>query len=243
MPETNPTPGQKEGRKRVYTAVAVTESETGFGVTLDVRDLHTPGRSLFSTVFKPLAEAVAAEWDAQAEVIDPASMPLTKLLNTAIDRIAPHRTEIVSEMLQYVETDLLCYRAESPESLIERQEVVWQPVLDWVTKTHGIALETGSGLMPLSQSGDTVPRMEKVLSAQEDLPLTALQASAALTGSLALALALVGQKLSGRETFAAAQLDETWQMEQWGEDTDALERRSKLEADLLSVEQFMGLQR
>ena len=243
LPEINATPAKQMGRHRVYKTVEVTETENGFGVALDGRALHTPGQSVLLTTVNALADAVAAEWDAQQEANDPASMPLTKLLNTTVDRIAPRRTEIVSELLQFVATDTLCYRAESPESLVERQSMIWQPVLDWFAATYGIVLSTGPGLMPVGQSTESVTHMDQVLSSRDDLALTAIQASAALTGSLVLALALVDQRLSGAEVFAIAQLDETWQMEQWGEDSEAIDRRSSLESDLLSVERFIALQR
>ena len=234
---------KKELRKRVYSEVSVTETDNGFGIALDGRPLNTPGRFPLTTASKSLAEAVALEWNSQEENIDPASMPLSKLLNTSLDRVAPNRGAITAELLRYVDTDLLCYRVDSPESLAERQGVVWQPILDWLTATHGVTLQTGSGLMPLKQPEDAADKMELAISVCDDVTLTAVQAAAALTGSLALSLALAGRKLSGQETFAASQLDETWQMEKWGEDFEAAARRAQLELDLRAIEQFITLTR
>ena len=230
-----------EKRKRLYQTVTVVDAAGAYGVALDGRLLHTPGRTVLATSCKQLADAVAEEWDSQKEAINPASMPLSRLLNTAIDRVTPRRDEIISELLRYVDTDLLCYRAETPDSLIERQEKIWQPVLNWLAAVHNVTLIVRSGLMPVSQPDDSAARVHDVLTNHDDLTLTAIQATAVLTGSLALALALAGKHLTHREVFAAAQLDETWQMERWGEDTEALDRRQAMESDLRSIERFLSL--
>ena len=240
MPATD-GPASETKRKRVYTEVSVTDAGGVYGITLDDRPLHTPSRAILATSHEALAVAVAEEWDSQAETIDPATMPLTKLLNTAIDRVAPRRDEIIAELLRYADTDLLCYRAEAPDSLVERQEKVWQPVLDWLAAIHSITLQTGQGMMPLSQSEDDVSRLGDVLSARDDFRLTAIQATAVVTGSVVLALALADAQLSGEEIFAAAQLDETWQMERWGEDEEAVASRKNMQADLESIERFLAM--
>ncbi len=243
--ENNPVqikaPKQELRRKRFYKTVAVTDNGGNFSVTLDGRALHTPGRAKLETVSKPLADAVAAEWEAQAEFIDPATMPLTKLLNTSVDRIAPNQVGIIHELLSFFDTDLLCYRATGPAALVERQAVVWQPVLEWLVITHDVKLSVGSGLMPLSQPPEVRPKMDQVLSGLGPIALTGVQATASMTGSLSLALALVVGNLSGAEAVAAAFLDETWQMENWGADQEALARRARLEAEILAVERFLLL--
>ncbi len=242
LPANNASTSETK-RKRVYKSVSVTDAAGAFSIALDDKSLHTPGRAILATACEALAVAIAAEWDAQKETIDPATMPLTKLLNTAIDRVAPFRNDVVSELLRYVDTDMLCYRAEAPDSLVERQEKVWQPVLDWLAEAHIVALQVGQGMMPLSQSKNDISRTGEVLMARDDLNLTAVQAAAALTGSLALALALAEAHLTGEEVFAAAQLDETWQMERWGEDGEAMERRKNLQSDLRAAERFLALSR
>ncbi len=242
MPATD-APASEEKRKRVYTEVSVIASDGMFGVALDGRPLHTPGRALLATSKEPVAAAVAQEWDVQNDFIDPSTMPLTKLLNTAIDRVAPRRSDILSQLVRFAETDLLCYRAESPESLVERQEKVWQPVLDWLAAVHSVSMTVGQGLMPLHQPDEVTKNLGYVLSQRDDLNLTAVQATAALTGSIALALALADQHFSHVEVFAVAQLDETWQMENWGEDAEAMQRRDALEKDLHAIERFVSLSR
>lgn len=245
MQETKPLkvqePKEEKRRKRVYTAVAVIERDGVYGVSLDGRPLHTPGRSKLESESKALLEAIATEWDAQQDFIDPATMPQTKLLNTALDRIAPDTAKVVEGLMSYVDADLLCYRAHTPESLIERQAAVWQPILNYLSAKHGIELKVCAGLMPETQQGATVSAIAAVLSAFDVMELTAHQAVASLTGSLALGLALVDEHLSGSEVAAAAYLDETWQMEQWGEDKEALVRKRQLEGEILSVERFLSL--
>ncbi len=247
MPETDPqpvkvaAPKEETRRKRVYKSVAVTEGEAGFAVTLDGRALHTPGRAKLETPARALAEAIAGEWDAQAEYIDPHTMPLTKLLNTELDRIAPDPGAIAAELIKYAYGDLLCYRAQSPATLAERQAAVWQPVLDWLEAKHGVHLDVGQGLMPIAQSEDVPGKMQTLLLSLDAHRLTAVQATASLTSSLALSLALAHRHLSGAEVAAAAVLDETWQMEQWGEDAEATARIDGLKGDILAVETFLSL--
>lgn len=234
-------PTQETRRKRVYKTVAVVHEGNLFGIALDDRPLHTPGRTKLETPSKALAEAISVEWDSQRDFITPGTMPLTKLLNTALDRIAPNVDGVVSDLLDYLDTDLLCYRADGPSDLVERQSAVWQPVLDWLTQTHGIDLSVGTGLMPLSHANETHGRAERALFALTTTELTGMQATAGLTASLSLGLALVGGHLTGAETAAAATLDETWQMEKWGEDQEAVDRIAGLASEILAVETFMKL--
>jgi chaperone required for assembly of F1-ATPase len=234
-------PTQETRRKRVYKSVAVVHEGNLFGVALDDRPLHTPGRTKLETPSKALAEAISVEWDSQTEHITPGLMPLTKLLNTSLDRIAPNADTVVADLLSYLDTDLLCYRVDDPPDLVERQSAIWQPVLDWLAHTHDVVLTVGTGLMPLSHPDESHRRAEQALAALNTTELTCMQATAGLTASLSLGLALVGGKLSSAETAAAANLDETWQMEKWGEDQEALDRIAGLASDILAVETFMKL--
>lgn len=234
-------PKEEKRRKRVYKEVSVTESDGTYGIALDGRALHTPSRAKLETPSRALIDVVAAEWDDQKEFIDPSTMPQTKLLNTALDRIAPNQAKIIEGLMSYVHSDLLCYRADKPSSLISRQEKIWQPILDHLSAKHGIDLSPCSGLMPSQQSPSAVSAMQAALERCDVSELTTLQAVASLTGSLALGLSLSQGYLTGAEVAAAAYLDETWQMEQWGEDKEALDRKAQLEAEILSVEQFFAL--
>lgn len=232
-------PKEEKRRKRVYKTVTVTGGPDTYGVALDGRPLHTPSRTRLETTSKALVDAVAQEWDAQKEFIDPATMPLTKLLNTALDRIAPNMAGVIEGLMSYVNSDLLCYRAERPAPLVERQAKVWQPILDRLAATRGITLTTCSGLMPHTQSNDTVSAMTAAFESCDVTKLTVVQSAASLTGSLALGFALADGLLSAAEVTAAAYLDEAWQMEQWGSDKEALARKDRLEAEMLAVEVFM----
>lgn len=236
-------PKEEKRRKRVYKTVTVVDGEGAYGVALDGRSLHTPSRAKLESTSRALAEAVAEEWDAQTEFIDPACMPLTRLLNTSVDRIAPNVSGVIDDLMFYVDSDLLCYRAETPSSLIERQEKVWQPILDCLSAKRGIALSNCAGLMPHKQSDEAVSAMRRALESEGVMALTAFQGIASLTGSMALGLALIDSDLTGVEVTAAAYLDETWQMEQWGEDKEALARKAKLEIEISAVEKFLGLSR
>ena len=234
-------PKEEKRRKRVYKTVAVTPGEAGFTVTLDGRVLHTPGRARLETPAQALADAVAGEWDAQGEYIDPLTMPLTKLLNTSLDRVAPNPSAIITELIKYTDGDMLCYRAQSPAALVERQTTVWQPVLDWLEAKHGLYLEAGEGLMPIAQAAGVPEKMQALLLDLDVPHLTAVQATASLTSSLALSLALAHRHLNGAEVAAAAVLDESWQLEQWGQDKEALARIASLNADIQSIETFLNL--
>jgi chaperone required for assembly of F1-ATPase len=188
-----------------------------------------------------LAEAVAAEWRAQETEIDPATMPLTRLSATALDRVARERDAIVDALLAYLDTDLLCYRAASPAALKARQQAQWQPILDWLALAHEMTLTVTTGIVPLTQSDDARRAAARALARLSVDQLTALQAAVGATGSLALGLALVHGRTSAAETIAAAHLDELFQNEQWGEDREALERRRGIAADIAAAATFVNL--
>jgi len=227
--------------KRVYKAVGIDKKDGRFRVLLDGKPVLTPMRVHVSMPSRALAEAVAAEWDAQDPSIDPETMPLTRLISTALDRVAADREGHINELMKYVDADLLCYRAGYPTVLKARQETVWQPILDWLATTHGVSLTVSEGIMPARQPEAAAVALRSALDALDNDRLTALQACAAITSSLALALALTHGCVSATETFVAAVLDETYQTEQWGEDELALDRRRRIEADLLAIGDYLRL--
>lgn len=240
----NPRPGREPPRpkiRRVYKTVTVGEGDSGLRVLLDGKPVMTPLRKPLTTPRRALVEALAAEWDAQNPHIEPEHMPLTRLTATALDRIAPDRAAFINELMNYADADLLCYRVTSPADLKARQDAIWQPVLDWLAGHLKIVMTTAPGLMPHSQPPETVAALRHALEALDVDRLTALQAAAALANSLALSLAFAHGHLSGAEVFAAASLDETYQMEQWGEDELALDRRRGIEADLLAIGEYLRL--
>lgn len=227
--------------RRVYKTVSVDEKAGLFRVLLDGKPVMTPMRAQLGTPHRALADAIAAEWDAQNPDIDPEAMPLTRLVSTALDRVTPHREGLINELMKYADGDLLCYRASHPADLQARQTVVWQPMLDWMAAAQGVRLSTVQGIMPHGQTPETHADLRRAIAGLDDDHLTAFQATAAITNSLALALALTAGRISGEEAFAAASLDESYQMECWGEDNLALVRSRHIAADLLAIGEYLRL--
>jgi chaperone required for assembly of F1-ATPase len=227
--------------RRVYKAVGVGEGEGTYAVLLDGKSALTPLRAPLASTSRPLAQAVAVEWDAQDPHVDPETMPLTRLLATQIDRIAPQREAVIANLLTYVEADTLCFRAQHPADLRARQQRVWGPVVDWLQRDYDIALTSTEGLTPPVQAPETSLRMRRSLEHLNDAHLTAFQAAASLASSLALGLALVHRRLTAADVFAAAFLDELYQVEKWGEDDLARDRRQRMARDLAAIERYLEL--
>jgi chaperone required for assembly of F1-ATPase len=229
--------------RRVYTRVETRPLENGWGVALDGKPVRTPARRELAVPNAALAAAIAAEWDAQRDEIRPATMPLLRLAATAIDRTAAQRDLVAAETAGYAGTDLLCYRAESPPALAARQDAVWQPLLDWAALRYGAALTVTTGIVPTRQSPAALGAFAAAVAAQDDFRLTALHTLTAALGSLVIALALLEGRLDAAAAFAASQLDETFQIETWGEDAEAAARRHALAADIAAAARFIELLR
>lgn len=227
--------------KRFYTRAEVAVSDTGFSVTLDGRTVRTPAGHPLVLPHQGLAAAVAAEWLAQGETVKPHEMPMMQLASTALDRVAPSRDMIINEMIRYAGTDLLCYRAESPQDLVERQRAVWQPILDWIDAQIGAPMPVTTGLLPIAPPDGSVGALRAHITAYDDIRLTALQNAVASMGSLLLGIALVDGHLTAEEAFAASQLDETYQIELWGEDPEATKRREVLRNDIAASARLLEL--
>lgn len=227
--------------RRVYKSVAIRPAEGGWGVALDGRPLRTPAKRELSVPNEPLAAAIAAEWEAQQTDVHPETMPLTRLAATAIDRTADLRDKIAAEVANYAGTDLVCYRAEHPPALAARQEAVWQPLLDWAAGRYDAGLAVTAGIVPTAQSAASLKAFAAAVAALDDFRLTALQAATAACGSLVIALALLEGRLDAEAAFAASQLDETFQIEAWGEDEEAAKRRAALADDIAAAARFLAL--
>jgi chaperone required for assembly of F1-ATPase len=227
--------------KRVYKEVAARKAESGWGIALDGRPLRTPAKNELTVPSESLAAAIAAEWDAQDPDIVPHTMPLTRLAATAIDRTVLKRAEIVAEIANYAATDLVCYRAEHPPALAMRQEAAWQPLIDWAAGRYDAGLTVTAGIVPQPQSPTSLKAFAAAVGAQDDFRLTALQAATAACGSLVIALALLEGRLDAEAAFAASQLEETFQIEAWGEDAEAAARRAALAADIAAAARFLEL--
>ncbi|HEY1796897.1 MAG TPA: ATP12 family protein [Stellaceae bacterium] len=227
--------------KRIYRAVATESAPGGHAVTLDGKRMRTPGRRELLLPTSQLAAAIAAEWDAQVDEVRPAQMPLTRLAATAIDRTADQRDQTIAQTADYAGTDLVCYRADHPPVLAERQHAAWQPLLDWAAERYASRLEATAGIVPKRQSPSTLARFTETVATYDNFRLTGLHTATAACGSLIIALALAEGRLDAAEAFALSQLDETFQIEAWGEDAEAKQRREALAADIQATARFLGL--
>jgi chaperone required for assembly of F1-ATPase len=218
--------------KRFYQTVAIAETEGGFGVTLDGTALRTPARRALALPTRALAEALAAEWAVQGDTIRPETMPLMALIATAIDKIADRPGATAAEAAKYAGTDLLCYRAERPDSLVQRERAAWQPLLDWATDRFDAPLRVTSGVVPVAQPADSLKALRAALDGMDALTLSAVAALTATSGSLILALALWDGRLDATAAIEAALLDERFQNERWGLDAEAAQRQKRIAADI-----------
>ncbi len=226
--------------RRLYREARAVEAEGGFGVVLDDRPVRTPIKATLVVPARALAEAIASEWAAQGEEVDPHAMPISRLANTAIDLTGPRRDEIVAELGGYARTDLLCYRAGHPPDLAARQQATWQPILDWAADTFGGRLEVTSGVVYVDQPAASVAACKAAVAALDDFALTALKSAVEAAGSLVLGLALVHGRLDAAAVFAASRLDEAYQVERWGEDGEAEKHARALAADLEDTGRFLA---
>ena len=229
--------------RRIYRKAAPVERADGHGITLDGKPLKTPAKRELVVPNAALAAAIAEEWSAQERDVLPQTMPLTRLATSTIDRVAPHRAEIVEQTANYAGTDLVCYRAAHPAALAARQQAVWQPLIDWAALRYDAPLAVTNGVIPKSQSQATLRAFAAVVADRDDLALTALHVATAACGSLVIGLALTEGRLGAEEAFAASQLDESFQIEAWGEDAEQAERRRALAADISAVARFVSLLR
>jgi chaperone required for assembly of F1-ATPase len=228
--------------KRFYKSAGVVEHGPGdHRVQLDGRALRTPAKAALAVPSAALAQAIAAEWEAQGEHIDPSSMPLTRLANSAIDGVAQREAEVRADIARYAASDLLCYRAEAPDDLQQRQAAAWDPVLRWVDEQLGARFATCTGLMPVEQPDAAKAAVAQALEAYDGFALAALHVMTTLTGSVLLALAHAQGRLTAEEAWAAAHVDEDWQISKWGEDTEAQARRARRWSDMQAASRMLGL--
>ena len=228
--------------KRLYQRAAAIPAAGGHGVVLDGRLLKTPGKRDLVVPSAALAAAVAAEWDAQQGEIRGETMPLTRLAGAAVDGSA-QRDAVVRQVAHYAGTDLVCYRASPPPALAARQHAVWQPLIDWAAGRYDAPLMVTNGVIPASQPAASLEAFAAVVAAHDDYALTALHAATAACGSLVIALALLSGRIDAGKAFAASQLDESFQIEAWGEDVEEAQRRAALAADIAAAARFIRLLR
>ncbi len=218
---------QKSFPKRFWKDVAIEARPEGFVVLLDGRPLRTPAKTLVALPTPAAAEMVAQEWRGLGEVVDPSVMPVTRIVNSALDGVAKEMEAVAADLVKYAGSDLLCYRAADPERLVARQIENWNPVLDWMHERFGARFVLAEGVMFQAQPERTLAAVrDEVAKIASPLALASLHVITTLTGSVVLALAVAQGRLAPAEAWAAAHLDEDFQMEVWGEDEEALVRRA-----------------
>ena len=231
-----------EKPRRFYKAVGTAEVEGGFGVKLDGRNLRTPAGVPLVLPTRALAEQVAEEWAEQGETIELATMHATRLANTVAETVGATREAVAEQAAQYAASDLVCYFAEEPQALVERQTERWGPVLRLAEQEEGLVFERAAGIVHRPQPPETLTRVREIALSLDDFSLAAFAFAAALFGSAVLALALLRGWLSADEAFDLSRLDEAFQEERWGIDAEAAERAERLRGEARMLERwFDGL--
>lgn len=231
--------------KRIYKMVSVGPAAdgAGFAVLLDGKPVRSPGQRPVAVPGRALAEALAEEWDAQTETVDARAMPMTGFAATVIDRVTPQRDFVVGELADYGGSDLLCYLADDPPELTARQEAAWAPLRDWAEATFGARLVPTAGIMPVAQHVEALAALRRAVEAVDDWELAALHTLTAVTGSLVLGLAVLHGRLDHAAAYAASEVDEAFQVERWGMDREAEQRRRARRLDVAEAAKFVELLR
>lgn len=224
--------------KRFYKSVTVTGQ---CGIALDGRNVKTPLKAPLVLPNRALAEAVAAEWEAQIEVINPHVMPLTKLANTAIDRAASDRSKYAAEILEFAGSDLVCYRADHPEGLVSRQSEHWDPVINWAQSDLHAVFVTVSSITHRPQSAAALNALAAHIAALDPFSFVALHNLTTLTGSALLAAMIVAGRISAVAAWQAANVDDDWQIATWGKDEEAMARGQSRQREFSACVTFVNL--
>ena len=227
--------------KRFYKTVAVTDEAAGTSLQLDGKPVRTPGKAPLALPTRALAEAVAQEWRAQGDRVDPATMPLTRLANSAIDGVTGREGAVIDDIMAHAGSDLICYRAQGPRGLSEAQATHWDPVLAWAREALGAPLFLSQGIVHVAQPDGSLGRIRDKLEDRDPFSLAALHVMTALTGSALLALAVALGRLSPEQAWKAAHVDEDFQISQWGEDEEAKTRRDNRWRDFAAAAKFEQL--
>jgi chaperone required for assembly of F1-ATPase len=243
-PDSDPIVAARRGsrpptRRRFYQTVSVAPDAEGFRICLDGKPVHTPARRMLATPTPKIAEALAKEWRAQQEFIDPAQMPLTRLANAIIDRVAAATGPVADDIRKYLGSDLLYYRADGPERLRARQAQHWDPILSWARDRLGAEFKTGEGIVHIAQADAAIEAAAAAIP-KDAWRLGALHAATTLSGSALIALALLHGRLSAEVAWQAAHVDEDWNMELWGRDEIALSQRAFRFAEFQAAATVLG---
>ncbi len=242
-PAENPMEAARRGarpvlRRRFYENATVAETPQGFAVQLDGKPVHTPARRTLCAPSRSIAQELAAEWNAQTDVIDPAKMPLTRLANAIIDGVVDAPQPVAAEVEKYLASDMLFYRAGSPNGLVERQARHWDPILQWARDTLGAKFVLSEGVVHVAQSDAALSAARAAIPA-DPWRLGAINVITTLTGSALIALAVASGHLSADAAWQAAHVDEDWNMEQWGRDEMAMQRRNFRHAEFQAAARLL----
>ena len=208
--------------KRFWKDTSVVEAGDGFTVHLDGRKLRTPVKSELIVPTRKMAKAIAAEWEAQGEKVDPLTMPVTRSANAAIDKVAPMHAEVSDLVAAYGGTDLLCYRAESPSELVARQNAAWDPLLEWAAETLAAPLKSGVGIVHVAQDEAVLAALGRRVAEQDAFQLAAFHDLVGMSGSLIIGFATIHKVLPVAELWRRSRIDEDWQIEHWGDDDEEI---------------------
>lgn len=229
--------------KRFWTSAQAVADGTGWSIRLDGRPVRTPARAVLTVPGRALAEAIAAEWTAQGETLDPRTMPMTGFANAMLDRVLPALGDFRGQIAAYADSDLLCYRAEGPEALVARQAAAWDPLLDWARTRHGAAFIVTAGIIPVDQPAASLAALRGAVEALDPWLLAGAATLTQIGGTLVGTLALLGGAAEAEALFEAASLDERWQAEQWGADAEAEARLAVRRAEFLDAARYCALVR
>lgn len=227
--------------RRFWKEASVAEGAAGFEVRLDGRPVRTPLKTLLALPTRAMAEAVAAEWQAQEGVIDPGAMPMTRSANAALDKVTPQQAEVATMLAGYAETDLLCHRAGHPDGLIDLQNKGWNPVLDWAAGRYGAPLAVVQGVLPADHPATSLAAYHAVVSGFRPFSMTAFHDLVTLSGSLILALWVADGRGAADAAWALSRIDEDWQISQWGADEEATEAAEIKHAAFVHAARFLDL--
>ncbi len=210
-------------QKVFWSEVTVGKVAEGYAILLDEREVRTPLKSKLYVPTEALAQEIAKEWASLEDKVDPEKLPFTKMANAAIDKVSVQSDAIIPMLAEYATTDLLCYRATRPATLVERQEEIWGPLLEWFATKYDVSLRVGSGVMPIAQPLDVLDSCSDILRKYTAFELAAVYDLITLSGSFVIGLAAADKKLAVSEAWSASRIDEEWQIQEWGEDEEASE--------------------
>ena len=229
--------------KRFWTQAEVVSRDGAFTVELDGRTVKTPYKSALILPTRAMAEAIAAEWQAQTDLIDPTTMPATRAANSAIDKVAEQHADVVALLAAYGENDLLCYRADRPEALVDLQSAAWDPWIAWAAQALDAPLRVTTGVMPIDQPVESIERLRTRVAAFDNFELTGFHDLVQLSGSLVLAFAVATGKLTASDAWPVSRIDEDFQITQWGEDEEAADVAAIKRQAFLDAAAFMTMAR